>query len=1041
MSKDVKIEIIYYKTDTDVSLEFGLHGNYPVRLLSSSSDNLQSFFNLFKRAVSRSEIIITVGGYECDESFPLFIAKAIGKNTVVPEYGKLGVIAENKYALPEGAVPLAPSNKRYGGFLIESGPQTIISLTENKQIRLSLLNEVIVKYIEEHHNFFANGYNVVQQNDNNEDTLSVLPEIEKKETEDAFSVPEAFEDISSLSATEEVRTENTEANVEEATTEVIEEDSLDNEVEVKPQIVTETELLTPETDLSTEEPTSGLPDIDENEIEVISNKYTNPENQILEEISPDDFSFDKEKTKNKEDNRNTAVKTVPHRRFLRLICIILSLLIILSMAVAVFLRNRTKADETVTKDYYAELADTYSSYGDDLAGAFEALKEHNSNINAWITVNGTEINFPILSVEENNSFYLNHLPNGTENLIGSVYTSANVGDEVLKHNVILYGSAEGDVGVFSELIDLLENEDITEIQSITFANSHSKTEWRIVSMFTEAEAEELMFEVNSFDTDAKYTAFLKQILRHNRTNQKAVLKDDTAPMLMLIAQKGSKKYIICASPYANVSAYTEKSNSGGGTVSNNPGILIDIENAIIDFIGKTEDNTGEFEQKPIDPDNVIVLPPVIPPASGGTTSSESTVTSSGNNSSNTSSNTTSNTTSSKDENVSSDVSSEQNSSEASSDTSSESSNEASSESSSESSSSEPSGETSSDSSSNTSSDASSESSSEASSESSSEASSEDTSSDESNVSSSETSSSDSSSDVSSESSSTTSSDTSSGGSGGTENQPVDPLYTWDVTLYVKQSNGTIVYGPATEIVARVIEAEMGSSFPLEALKAQAVATYAWLLNNGALSSKTAPSGVPMKQKALSLCIQAVSEVKGTLITYNGTIAQTYYYAYSAGFSANVQDIWTTKIPYLQSVECPVDTELPYFITTKTYTADEVKELILKKCDIDVSEMDKNLWIVPVEYDQNNTYCTVVEIGGVKYKGTYLRNKLFGTSKIRSSAYTVAYDSETDTFTISCKGWGHGVGMSQEGAKAYANQGWTYDQILAHFYTGTTLLKY
>ena len=42
MSKDVRIEILYYKESTDVSLEFGLHGDYPVRMLSTSCDDIES---------------------------------------------------------------------------------------------------------------------------------------------------------------------------------------------------------------------------------------------------------------------------------------------------------------------------------------------------------------------------------------------------------------------------------------------------------------------------------------------------------------------------------------------------------------------------------------------------------------------------------------------------------------------------------------------------------------------------------------------------------------------------------------------------------------------------------------------------------------------------------------------------------------------------------------------------------------------------------------------------------------------------------------
>src|ERR1700751_6034897 len=44
------------------------------------------------------------------------------------------------------------------------------------------------------------------------------------------------------------------------------------------------------------------------------------------------------------------------------------------------------------------------------------------------------------------------------------------------------------------------------------------------------------------------------------------------------------------------------------------------------------------------------------------------------------------------------------------------------------------------------------------------------------------------------------------------------------------------------------------------------------------------------------------------------------------------------------------------------------------------------------------------------------------------------------FTLQGHGWGHGIGMSQYGALGYAQHGWRYDRILAHYYTGTTLGK-
>ena len=82
-------------------------------------------------------------------------------------------------------------------------------------------------------------------------------------------------------------------------------------------------------------------------------------------------------------------------------------------------------------------------------------------------------------------------------------------------------------------------------------------------------------------------------------------------------------------------------------------------------------------------------------------------------------------------------------------------------------------------------------------------------------------------------------------------------------------------------------------------------------------------------------------------------------------------------------------------------------------------------------------------GGTKeyVTGKAIRDMMndYGGVDIRSHSFEVtAYDAETDLLTLKTKGYGHGVGMSQYGAIGYANEaGWTYDQILRHYYSITS----
>ncbi len=257
-------------------------------------------------------------------------------------------------------------------------------------------------------------------------------------------------------------------------------------------------------------------------------------------------------------------------------------------------------------------------------------------------------------------------------------------------------------------------------------------------------------------------------------------------------------------------------------------------------------------------------------------------------------------------------------------------------------------------------------------------------------------------------------------------------------------NGAKVKGNALDIIAQNIEAEMGSSYHTEALKAQAVAAYSWLLNNG--SAKDKYPSLPLKTPSQK-CIDAVNAVAGQVAVYGGNVATTYYYAISAGRSAYSQDIWSSPIPYCVSVDSSVDKNVNGYQTVRKYSAEKVAEIAKELLAIDLNKVtDKSKWFT-CSYDVNGIYCTKVKIGSIEKKGTYLRDTFFKSSRVgaanvlRSSAYTISYNKNEDNFIFTVKGYGHGVGMSQAGANQYAKNGWGYEKILKHYYTGITLGTY
>lgn len=264
--------------------------------------------------------------------------------------------------------------------------------------------------------------------------------------------------------------------------------------------------------------------------------------------------------------------------------------------------------------------------------------------------------------------------------------------------------------------------------------------------------------------------------------------------------------------------------------------------------------------------------------------------------------------------------------------------------------------------------------------------------------------------------------------------------------------GEVVSGPAKEILAQIVEAEMGSSYNIEALKAQTVAAYSWLLCHGAASGK-APDA-PLKA-AKSRSYEAVDAVAGEVAVYNNQIAATYYYAISAGRTANGKDIWGIKDPHLLSVDSSVDKSVTGYHTIRKYSSADVAKWINEVYKIDLlnSGLNKEDWF-KCTYDANGVYVTQVDIAGKKLHGKDLREKVFLASRVctngeklgsanvlRSCAYTIEYSRSEDKFVFNVYGYGHGVGMSQAGANMYAKSGWDYIKILKHYYTGIGIGTY
>ncbi len=149
MIQNIKVDIVYYMTATDFEFEFNLGSCCHMRLLNDKAKDKKAYVNSLARAVSRSQIILSVGPVFGEDGLIAVTAAAIGKSLKVIDNKAFGIEDDGKIEIIDGAVPLVTPEGYFGGCIIESGPQTIVILTENRTIRKSVMKTLIHPYVED----------------------------------------------------------------------------------------------------------------------------------------------------------------------------------------------------------------------------------------------------------------------------------------------------------------------------------------------------------------------------------------------------------------------------------------------------------------------------------------------------------------------------------------------------------------------------------------------------------------------------------------------------------------------------------------------------------------------------------------------------------------------------------------------------------------------------------------------------------------------------------------------------------------------------
>jgi len=234
----------------------------------------------------------------------------------------------------------------------------------------------------------------------------------------------------------------------------------------------------------------------------------------------------------------------------------------------------------------------------------------------------------------------------------------------------------------------------------------------------------------------------------------------------------------------------------------------------------------------------------------------------------------------------------------------------------------------------------------------------------------------------------------------------------------------------------ILPKEMSPSFPIESLKAQALCSRSFAINNYNKMIKKGYNlddstscqvyhGASVETKSTN---EAVESTANEVVKYDGKVASTIFGASSGGYIASANEVWGgDNYPYLIAKEDPYSNyEWEY----------ELKESDIKKLKL------YDVYDYKIEYSSDSNRISNITFntknGEIKFKGNEFRSKI-GNTKIKSTLFNINLNN--GKIVVTGKGYGHGVGMSQYGAVEMAKKGFDYKKIIDFYFPGTEIDKY
>lgn len=267
------------------------------------------------------------------------------------------------------------------------------------------------------------------------------------------------------------------------------------------------------------------------------------------------------------------------------------------------------------------------------------------------------------------------------------------------------------------------------------------------------------------------------------------------------------------------------------------------------------------------------------------------------------------------------------------------------------------------------------------------------------------------------------------------------------TIIVMDEKNSVRTMDIDDYLTAVVLCEMPASFEKEALKSQAIVARTYALRRKVIGGKHKNADVCTDSNccqgycdieeyinaggtmdSLEKVKDAVIKTRGLVIVYNEELIDATYFSCSGGMTEDALAVWGSDVPYLQATESPGEEGASCYTETVTLSVTE----FAGKLQLELRGSPET-WIEDITYTSGGGV-DHIRICGKEYRGTDIR-KILG---LRSTMFTITVIGTT--VTITTKGFGHRVGMSQYGADAMATQGKRYDEILTYYYKGTQLVS-